>query len=611
MNLRPFTLRCERVGGISRGAAGAIFALVCLAFVVIVPSSALANSGEFKPGEIEDFTQESSGKYAFTDKGKVVAEYSKTDGEALLRRIRAVELDSGSQSYARTDVPGETLADQKSAAEAYEHLTNNLEYKTDGEADVGDGLIADAESEGILPAVGDVVASAGTVGALGGAAFVGVQIGNGIDEIIGLPTLGEALGIEGSSALEEWGYFSFNNAFLPGKYALDEGAPCKAALPKWPEGPFDIAEDGYCIGVSDRDETERIRHEAGHPPKVQETLEVVVGPTFGPTNESGIGLTEGTFGIGVCRDIDWSCKPNAGSEGKLTLTYLEFKGHESRQANPCTLRTVCRAGYVQPAPAPSPVIAPTPKEMTPPEKKSAPIVPPTPEEVPVDVPWWIAHESEPEIDPEKGTLPGNPLWPEILPVESNEVYTHYKGRLEAEGFTDVKESVLPESLIDTRVGPEQISRVVPVEKTRAEPSTPVDVVVNPVDAPPVDGEPHVPVGPPNLPGIDKPDFGVVCKGFPFGVPCWIADTITAWSATAKAPVLGIEDWKISIMGHKQTLNAMFDLAKLEPIMSRVRPAMLIFATIGIVLLFFKFAKGGGPPSGSGGDTTDGGEDGGL
>ena len=36
-------------------------------------------------------------------------------------------------------------------------------------------------------------------------------------------------------------------------------------------------------------------------------------------------------------------------------------------------------------------------------------------------------------------------------------------------------------------------------------------------------------------------------------------------------------------------------------MEVVRPAMLIFATIGLVLLFFRFAKGGGPPSGSQGD----------
>lgn len=615
MNLRPATVTRGRVGGITRGAARARIALVCLAFVVLAAgffsSQALATSGEFKPGDIEDFIQESSGHYAFMDKGRVVSEYSKADGEALLRRIEAVELDSGPQSYTRFDVPGETAADEKSAAEAYKNISQNQEYLTNGEADVGDGLIADEEAQGILPALGDVVSTLGTVGGVVSAGFIGVKIGDGLDELFGLPSLEAALGLDGEGPLEEWGYYSFNNSFIAGHYQLEDGSPCNEALPHETDGPFKLDSSGNCIGIIGGDVTERIEHRAGAEPKLRESFLVTVGGVWGPTDESGVGITEGTFGIAACHNQQWFCTPGLGPEGRLTATYLKQQGRESKQQEPCTQRTICRSGYVQPAPVESPTVTPTPTEVPVPSKKPGPIAPTKPEDVPVVVPWWIAHESYPEIAPEIGPVPGNPTWPEILPVEPNEVYTHYKDRLEAEGFTDVKESVLPESLIDPKIGPEQISRVVPVEKTHAEPSTPVEVVVNPVDAPPVDGEPHEPIGPPSLPGIDKPDFGVVCKGFPFGVPCWIADTISAWSATAKAPVLGIEDWKISIMGHKQTLNAMFDFAKLEPIMSRVRPAMLIFATIGLVLLFFKFAKGGGPPSGGGGDTSDGGEDGGL
>jgi hypothetical protein len=38
-----------------------------------------------------------------------------------------------------------------------------------------------------------------------------------------------------------------------------------------------------------------------------------------------------------------------------------------------------------------------------------------------------------------------------------------------------------------------------------------------------------------------------------------------------------------------------------PVMEKVRPVMIVFATIGIVLLFYRLAKGGSPASGGTGD----------
>jgi hypothetical protein len=78
-------------------------------------------------------------------------------------------------------------------------------------------------------------------------------------------------------------------------------------------------------------------------------------------------------------------------------------------------------------------------------------------------------------------------------------------------------------------------------------------------------------------------------------------TIEGWSATPKAPEWGLEEF--SIKG-KKVSGSKFHLSQLEPIMEKVRPAILIFVTIGIVLLFYKFAKGGGPEGGSGTDTTE-------
>jgi hypothetical protein len=186
---------------------------------------------------------------------------------------------------------------------------------------------------------------------------------------------------------------------------------------------------------------------------------------------------------------------------------------------------------------------------------------------------------------------------EIPEPAPNEKATEYKTRVEEVGFTDVTVSTVPEDATNPDVGPEGVASVSPSPGTEAQPSTHVTVEANPSDAP-APGEPSTGIGGPTLPGIKLPNFGVLCKGFPFGVPCWLIETIEGWSASAVAPEWGIENLEID--GHH--ITAKFDLAKLEPIMEKVRPAMILFATIGLVLLFYSFAKGGGPPSGGSADT---------
>lgn len=187
---------------------------------------------------------------------------------------------------------------------------------------------------------------------------------------------------------------------------------------------------------------------------------------------------------------------------------------------------------------------------------------------------------------------------EIPPIGHDELYTQYKTRVETAGFTDIQEHVLPESGIDTKVGPEEVTTVSPAPGSEQSPSTKVDVDVNPEDAP-VPEDTHAAIPGPTQPGIKFPRFAVLCKGFPFGVPCWIAETISGWSASATAPEWGVNEIEVY---HHKIPPIKFNLAELEPIMEYVRPAILIFATIGLVLLFFSFAKGGGPPSGGNSDT---------
>jgi hypothetical protein len=192
---------------------------------------------------------------------------------------------------------------------------------------------------------------------------------------------------------------------------------------------------------------------------------------------------------------------------------------------------------------------------------------------------------------------------EKMPVEipkinkGSETGTEYKERLEREGWTKVEVKTLPETNYDPEVGPDQAAYTDPAEGTQEDPArtTKVEVSQNPSDAPvPIEGPSKL--GPPTEPGFNMPSFGVACKGFPFGVPCWLIHTVEGWSATPVAPEWGLS--KFTVEG-REVPATHFHLSVLEPIMEKVRVAQLIFITIGLVLLFYRFAKGGSPPSGAG------------
>jgi hypothetical protein len=183
--------------------------------------------------------------------------------------------------------------------------------------------------------------------------------------------------------------------------------------------------------------------------------------------------------------------------------------------------------------------------------------------------------------------------PAPLPLETG---ADYKTELEDDGFMDITVNTLPESAEDPSTGPEGAAYSVPASGTWVVPETHITVEQNP-DTAPVPAEAGRGIEGPSEPGIKLPSFPVLCRGFPFGVPCWLMQTIEGWSSSAVAPEWGIENLEID--GHH--ITGKFKLSQLEPIMEKVRPAMVIFATIGLVLLFYGFAKGGGPPSGSASD----------
>lgn len=214
----------------------------------------------------------------------------------------------------------------------------------------------------------------------------------------------------------------------------------------------------------------------------------------------------------------------------------------------------------------------------------APGIAKIPREVIPTVPGTKAPPSEEE---EKALI-------EILTPEENELATHYKTRLETAGFIDVVINTLPEVSIDPEIGPSDVSKVNPSPGEKVAPTTKIIVDANPSDAP-TPGEPPASSKGPVLPGFKFPHFGVLCKGFPLGVPCWLAKTVESWSATPEAPNWGFENLEV----HGKRITGKFSLSHLEPLMEVLRPVMLAFATIGLVLLFYNFARGGAPASGAG------------
>jgi hypothetical protein len=144
----------------------------------------------------------------------------------------------------------------------------------------------------------------------------------------------------------------------------------------------------------------------------------------------------------------------------------------------------------------------------------------------------------------------------------------------------------------------------------ANPDAVAKVVANPVTgADPAPGSAANPTGPgssgypvPPTPGFDLGPLHVPspCNVFPFGVPCWVKDAVSKWSAPSTPwtfdfaiPNPGIGDgnpWNIHV-----------DLGVMNPALAVVRPIIVIGATIMIGWLFFGLAMSGTGPASSGSD----------
>ena len=237
-------------------------------------------------------------------------------------------------------------------------------------------------------------------------------------------------------------------------------------------------------------------------------------------------------------------------------------------------------------PTTAPLTKPQEKEN---EKHGEPAKPEVTPEIPL-APTKITEEQQRKFDETPAREKKEKLIPEHgeleIPAPGNELATVYIPELETIGFNDVSSYIVPETAINPDVGPNEVAAVDPAPGSKVNPDTRVTVAVNPADAP--IPESRTPIGGPTLPGIKLPNLPLLCNTMPFGVPCWLVKQIEAFSGTGAAPI-----WKIGpfyIQGNKIG-PAEVHLSDIESIMEVVRPFMILFGTIGIVLLFYRIFTG--------------------
>jgi hypothetical protein len=230
--------------------------------------------------------------------------------------------------------------------------------------------------------------------------------------------------------------------------------------------------------------------------------------------------------------------------------------------------------------------------VTPPLPVIAPVAPIVTQPGKIEI---IIGSKSPELGKEKEgvKIPAVEL-PEIPQPQPNELATDYVSTLEERGFTNVSVNVLPDTSIDPSTGPDDVTAVDPTAGSRVAGDTAVRVDENPPNAPVATPPPVVPGV--TEPGLNTPDFGVLCTKFPFGVPCWFVEEFSRWSTTAVVPKWAIP-LEVPLLGWRTELK--INLSFLEPAMEIVRPLLALMATIGLVMMFFHFALGGtgAPPGG--------------
>jgi hypothetical protein len=196
-------------------------------------------------------------------------------------------------------------------------------------------------------------------------------------------------------------------------------------------------------------------------------------------------------------------------------------------------------------------------------------------------------------------------------ITHNETADDYRRRLEVAGLLGtISVSVLPDTSADVSVAPDDVVRTSPAAGTQVDPKASVTIYTNPddVSATPVTG----PVGP-IAPGVSIPQAATPCSVFPFGIPCWIHDSLSGGlTATAQAPSFSValpdgvcrSNPQCAIEGN---LGNVFGV-DLSSVMNVVRPILLFLSLLALGVWLAGMAMGGSTSGGGGGGGGEGGDD---
>lgn len=214
------------------------------------------------------------------------------------------------------------------------------------------------------------------------------------------------------------------------------------------------------------------------------------------------------------------------------------------------------------------------------------------------------------------TVPGSPCYgwtpdsgaitlPAITPKET---YQQWSDAARAAGLLGtITHKVLTDAQADPQTYPNAVARTSPAAGSQVDPSTSVTVYTNP-DSSPTPGtqtgggggtgsgvEAPTPTGP-TPPGISIPTAPTPCSIFPFGIPCWVANQLGGFAASAAAPAFSIGlPWDQTLT---VDLNNPFG-ADLGSIMAVVRPVLLFVSFVALVIWLGGMAMGGSTGGGGG------------
>lgn len=186
-------------------------------------------------------------------------------------------------------------------------------------------------------------------------------------------------------------------------------------------------------------------------------------------------------------------------------------------------------------------------------------------------------------NPDEDDMPFKMPGPEV-----DETWEQYNDRLDELGHTGTRTRIdLSDTTLDPAQGPSAVTGTTPGVNTRVTPDTPLKIRVNPETAPEVTGS-----GGGSMPEVPPINFDPLmaagtCTNFPFGIPCWIYESVSEFVGDPVTPEVSFH-FPYGGDGNNTTISMeMFD-----PYMAPIRTVIGIGICGSMLWLFYGLAFGG-------------------